>query len=120
MSDTVGTRGARGVRGSPGGHLMILDHLELCWTDVKNLQDGPVQTFCSLYGGIRGHLGPKMGPQIGPRGPPRELKIHSKIRLSSQSKNRPVKSRFGAQVGGPKTDKSLIGVVKFKLFPHLF
>ena len=99
---------------------MILDPLELCWTEVSNFQEGPVQTFCGLYGGIRGHLGPKMGPQIGPKGPPRELKIHSKIRLSSQSKYRPVKSRFGAQVGGPKTHKSLIGVLKFKLFPHIF
>ena len=78
MSDTVGARGARGGRGNPGSHLIILDHLELCWTDVKNLQDGPVQTFCSLYGGIRGHLGPKMGPKIGPRGPLGPLKIHLK------------------------------------------
>ena len=54
---------------------MILDPLELCWTEVSNFQEGAVQTFCGLYGGIRGHLGPKMGPQIGPRGPPRGLKI---------------------------------------------
>ena len=78
MSDTVGARGAREVRENPGGHLMILDHLELCWTDVRNLQDGPVQTFCSLYGGIRAHLGPKMEPKIGPRGPLGPLKIHLK------------------------------------------
>ena len=78
MSDTVGARVAGEVRGSPESHLMILDHLELCWTDVRNLQDGPVQTFCSLYGGIRGHLGPKMGPKIGPRGPFGTLKNHLK------------------------------------------
>ena len=116
MSDTVGTRGARGVRGSPGGHLMILDHLELCWTDVKNLQDGPVQTFCSLYGGIRADLEPKMKALNQAKTAPDKLQIRYRIQHSSQSKFRPVKDHFRSQVGGPKTNKTLIGVPKFKLF----
>ena len=118
MSDTVGTRGARGVRGSPGGLLTILDHLELSWPDVKNFPKLQVQTFCSLYGGTWPSLGPQMGGLNRAKTAPDRLRIRSEKQHSSQSKIRPIKGRFGAQDGGSKTDKSLIGVLKFKLFPH--
>ena len=75
-----------------------------------------VQTFCSLYGGIRAVLGPKMGGLNRAKTAPDRLQIRSGIQHSSQSKFRPVKGRFGAQVGGSKTAKSLIGVLKIKLF----
>ena len=77
MSDTVGTRGARGVRGSPGGHLMILDHLELCWTDVKNLLEKLGGTFSGLSGGPGGVFGPKMGGLNGAKTAPKSLQIRS-------------------------------------------
>ena len=95
---------------------MILDHLELCWTDVKNLQDGPVQTFCSLYGGTWPSLRPQMEGLNRAKTAPDRLQIRSGIQHSSQSKFRPVKSRFGTQVGSSKTAKSLIGVLKIKPF----
>ena len=106
MSDTVGTRGARGVRGSPGGHLMILDHLELCWTDVKNLQDGPVQTFCSLYGGTWPSLGPQMGGLNWAKTAPDRLQIRSGIRHNFQSDFRPVMGSFQTPTCTSKTHKN--------------
>ena len=65
MSDTVGTRGARGVRGSPGGHLMILDHLELCWTEVENFRTGRCRLFVVCTEESGGILGPRWGPKSG-------------------------------------------------------
>ena len=75
-----------------------------------------VQTFCSLYGGIRADLEPKMKALNQAKTAPDKLQIQYRIQHSSQSKFRPVKSNFGSQVGSPKTNKTLIGVPKFKLF----
>ena len=61
-----------------GGSWKDMEKSMASWTDLKILKKGKVQTFCGLYGGIRGHLGPKMGPKIGPRGPLGPLKIHLK------------------------------------------
>ena len=75
-----------------------------------------VQTFCSLYGGTWPSLGPQMGGLNRAKTAPDRLRIRSEKQHSSQSKIRPVKGRFGAQVGGSKTAKSLIGVVKNHIF----
>ena len=69
-----------------------------------------VQTFCSLYGGTWPNLGPKMGGLNRAKTAPHRLKIRVENQHNPKSKSRPVKSRFGAQVGGSKTGKTLIGV----------
>ena len=69
-----------------------------------------VQTFCSLYGGTWAVLGPKIGGLNRAKTAPDRLQIRTKIKHNSQSKNSSNLSRFGAQVGSSKTEKTLIGV----------